>query len=122
MRKVQVGILIFVLFMDFASRTGILSYLYDHRYDFAQSTGFISEVPITECRASFFTDHILIPKADPDKSALVASTVFESTVYVSVSISVLPVSSVTNESISTRIYLTPAYGSPLIDIFQPPRV
>lgn len=54
MRKVICFVILISLMLHCAARIGVLSALYDVRYDIALSLGLIDEKPIASCNSSYF--------------------------------------------------------------------
>jgi len=125
MSKRVISVVVLVsLVLHFSSRMGFLAYVYKQRHEVARFFGVIEEVPIAECRSSFYlsTDLLVDGEPDDDATPAVLSGAPEITLFFNSSDTDVRPEWVLLMANVRGVYIPTEYTCPETDVFQPPRI
>ena len=123
LRKAVVLLILTSMTLHCASRTGFLSYLYEHRMEIAYSLGLIDEVPISICHDAYeFNKGLTITTHDAPKSSLPSclSQAREIILFCQTPVFISELEPTGLTLLHITVLLQRNYSSPGLSIFHPP--
>lgn len=124
LRKAVIGLILSAMVMHCAVRIGLVSYLYEQRYEIAFALGFIDEVPITQCGHQYLAEvdfYIDVPQDVNDLSLPQAAHVQEIHLFLDATPAIgFPADRGSLQVVHSSRVVSSGYPSPHSGIFHPP--
>lgn len=124
LKRLVISVILFTMVLHSASRLGVLSYLYEQRWEIAYALGLLSEQPIAECSHDYdFGSGLKIVAADDHQGTLPPAVLQakEITLFIDDTFSSgAPVERLVTDTTHGRLFIQTAYATPSLSIFHPP--